>query len=334
MSRKWKGVLPLLCVAAVLPVAAAAFFAATHVLAVRAWDHGEFIPTDQFVESVVIAAMDYAISSTEANDVIAVGDSTCLFGFMPEVFTKRTGLRAHNLGLVGPLGVSAYRVCLERYLDHHPKPKLILLCVAPAPTGLSIPHGGPYEAMREQFFACYEKGHPSNWRREAMVGVRALLPTAAGNHAEGSRQTPAAVGDAPALQTDRPRSQPADSQPRAVRRPPLILDAETREELKRLVCAAQGIPVAIAFTPVASPIENLPQLQVDLAEMGFVTSAAVEHLYDPEMFWDVLMHLDFRGAVRFTEFLADSFRSGLAEPQGSQIARARENTPALPRKPE
>jgi hypothetical protein len=337
MSQKWKVVLPLLCVAAVLPVAAGAFFATTHVLAVRAWDRGGFPMPDHdpsLIERVVAEVMDYAINSTESNDVIAIGDSTCLFGFMAEVFTQRTGLRAHNLGLVAPLGVSAYRVCLERYLDHHPKPKLILLCVSPAPAGFAISHRSRYVPMREQFFSCYERGHPSSWRREAMVGVRALLLTTVGSRAEDSRQTQAAAAEARAWQTDGPRSRPAESRPSVRPLPPLTFDAETRDDLKQLVRAAEGIPVAIAFTPVASPIGNLPQLHADLAEMGFITTAAVAHVYDPEIFWDEFMHLDFRGAVRFTEFLADSFRGGLAEPQGSQIVHARENAQALPPKPE
>ncbi len=307
--------------------------------------------------TIVANVMDYVTNSTEPEDVIAIGDSTGLNGFVPDIFTQRTGLRSHNLCLIGPMGVSAYRVCLERYLDHHPKPKTILLCVSPTAGGLSVPHDGAYASLRDQFFSCFEPGHPSDWRREAMCAVRALLPTW-GPYRGGGSRSPAAIvgvraaiprladkrGEAPqqmpdesrevrARQTDRSQSPPSQSASSVPRRPLLTLDTQTRHELRRLMCAAQGIPVAVVFTPVASPVENLRQLRADLSKMGLVTTFAGEHVYEPAMFLDIFQHLNFRGAARFTESLADSFGAGL-DPRGLQVARTKGNLAALRQSPE
>jgi hypothetical protein len=82
-------------------------------------------------EAVVAFAVEYALQSDEANDVIFLGDSTCAFDIDPVLFGRLTGLRAYNLGTMGVIGPTAYRITLQAYLAHHPKPRLVVLCLFP-----------------------------------------------------------------------------------------------------------------------------------------------------------------------------------------------------------
>ncbi len=79
--------------------------------------------------------MDYARNSSEANDVIFVGDSTCLRDVDPGQFERLTGLRAFNLGTIGPAGSSTLFIITRTYLAHHPAPRAIVVCMTPLAFG-------------------------------------------------------------------------------------------------------------------------------------------------------------------------------------------------------
>ncbi len=55
-------------------------------------------------EGWLASMMGYALSSSERNDVIFLGDSACRAAIDPVAFEKLTQLRGYNLGIVGDLG--------------------------------------------------------------------------------------------------------------------------------------------------------------------------------------------------------------------------------------
>jgi len=88
-------------------------------------------------EAVAAIPMEYALNSTEYNDVIFVGDSAPLYGIDPKCFQELTGLKAYNLASFRPVSIYGYLVTVQAYLSRHPAPRLIVLCVSPEVPGES-----------------------------------------------------------------------------------------------------------------------------------------------------------------------------------------------------
>jgi hypothetical protein len=82
-------------------------------------------------EAVMAFAIEYALQSHEPNDVVFLGDSTSAFDIDPVRLERLTGLRTYNLGTMGALGPLGFLVTLQAYLKHHPKPRLVVLCLWP-----------------------------------------------------------------------------------------------------------------------------------------------------------------------------------------------------------
>jgi hypothetical protein len=82
-------------------------------------------------EAVVAYPIEYALRTNERNDVIFVGDSTCRCGVDPAAFERVSGLSAYNLGSVGPVGPMGFLITAKAYLLKHPRPRIMVLCVAP-----------------------------------------------------------------------------------------------------------------------------------------------------------------------------------------------------------
>ena len=92
----------------------------------------------------------------EANDVVFIGDSTCLCdAAQTRLFQQKTGRSAYNLGTVGVIGIDGYpHYPGAAYLQHHPKPKMLILCVTPKSIALpTVVLGQAFEQDRFlQFF--------------------------------------------------------------------------------------------------------------------------------------------------------------------------------------
>jgi hypothetical protein len=82
-------------------------------------------------EAMLAYPAEYALKSTEYNDVLFLGDSTCRCSIDPAMFQRSSGLSAYNLGSMGVLGIDGYRLTLQIYLQHHPKPRAVVLAVTP-----------------------------------------------------------------------------------------------------------------------------------------------------------------------------------------------------------
>jgi hypothetical protein len=66
----------------------------------------------------------------ESQDVILLGDSSCLIGLRPNLIMERTGLKAWNLGTVGVMGVVGHQRILETYVSLYGAPKLVVYHVS------------------------------------------------------------------------------------------------------------------------------------------------------------------------------------------------------------
>jgi hypothetical protein len=82
-------------------------------------------------EAEMICPIRYAMLSRETNDVIFVGDSTCLHGIDTKAFERISGLRAYNLATIGAAGPSTALIILKAYLASHSAPKAICLVLSP-----------------------------------------------------------------------------------------------------------------------------------------------------------------------------------------------------------
>ncbi len=114
-------------------------------------------------EAIFTYGMDYATHSAERNDVVFVGDSTCLSGIETRQFEQISGLTAYNLGTIGMIGIDGYTVLLKSYLEHHPAPRVVVLCVLPSEVGPplqvrrpEVSRSGPRaQNITERFLWCF-----------------------------------------------------------------------------------------------------------------------------------------------------------------------------------
>lgn len=123
--------------------------------------------------------MSYVLGSEEPNDVIFLGDSTCLFGISPVQFDALTGLRSYNLGFPGMQGAQPLILVFRRYLEHHPKPRAVVVCAWPLV--LDGPQAEP--ATYERFMWCY--GHGDEWPRPTHTDEIREYARAGGRHLLG-----------------------------------------------------------------------------------------------------------------------------------------------------
>ena len=141
-----------------------------------AWARGQAIePALLFLDSRRSPTVDeaaYAIvaehsrDSQEPLDVLFIGDSACSFGIDPATIERLTGLRTYNSGLTGWMGPDSFRLLLDNYLGHEPKPRLVVLCVSPFLFGVDV--AAVDQGTGARFLAAYGQS-------AALWGDRALL---------------------------------------------------------------------------------------------------------------------------------------------------------------
>ncbi len=82
-------------------------------------------------ELTVITAMERAQSKDNSVDIVFTGGSTCNRGVDPKLFEKQTGLTAYNLASNRMAGMRVWYWTCEAYLQNHPAPRAIVLCLSP-----------------------------------------------------------------------------------------------------------------------------------------------------------------------------------------------------------
>jgi hypothetical protein len=97
-------------------------------------------PTERYFEEVgrppssgegaMVANAQYALFSSDYNDVVFFGDSSCGNGVDPIRLRRLTDLQSYNIAIPG-IGAQACPTALRGYLARHPKPKAVVLCLSP-----------------------------------------------------------------------------------------------------------------------------------------------------------------------------------------------------------
>ncbi|MDB5341571.1 MAG: hypothetical protein JWN70_7190 [Planctomycetaceae bacterium] len=131
-------------------------------------DSGWLRTTPTLEESIVQWQVHHLLTAVPPQDVLFVGDSSCLMGVIPEVITQGTQLRAWNLATVGSLSTLGQADILDLYFAKHPSstPKLVVCYLAPptlARDQEEIERQGVYNGLRE-------------WLYGADAGLAANLP--------------------------------------------------------------------------------------------------------------------------------------------------------------
>jgi hypothetical protein len=104
-------------------------------------------------EGWLASMMGYALSSSERNDVVFLGDSACRAAIDPLAFERLTQLRGYNLGIVGDLGPDVRLELARSYLSSHPRPRLVVLCVSPVGMERDVPV--QWRGQRDRCLDCY-----------------------------------------------------------------------------------------------------------------------------------------------------------------------------------
>jgi len=133
---------------AIVAVSSILFAGTTYLIGKRWEDQKRFLtnfrPPNDF-EAHLAYTIDYAVNSSEKNDVIFIGDSTCLTAVQTVQFERLTSLKAYNLGCVGILGIDGCDLLFRSYLAHHPKPRLLVFSGHPVSLVARPTDLGPFE---------------------------------------------------------------------------------------------------------------------------------------------------------------------------------------------
>ena len=116
--------------------------------------------TPDWAEANIKNTMDYVNQNHEANDVIFIGDSTTTIGIQPILFEQATGLRGYNLGLPGFVGMNSNLRLVERYIEIHPIPKLLVYSAHPKDYGLVPENWGGIQDRFARSYGVWSGGAP------------------------------------------------------------------------------------------------------------------------------------------------------------------------------
>ena len=160
--RKWHGARPCLMVLSSLAITLAVMIGVAFRIGLNSEDSKAFLKpyrAPDISEALVGASIEYCMSSSEANDVVFAGDSTCSMGVRPNGFQEGSGLSAYNIGAAAGVAMDGILVLMQHYLEHHPKPRIVVLCLHPKVLGIPFSTHQP-KGMHERFLRSYGNQPP------------------------------------------------------------------------------------------------------------------------------------------------------------------------------
>jgi hypothetical protein len=334
----WRRIGPCTLVLATVSITALAIVVPAYVVGKKDEDSRRFLQNyrvPNFSEVVVTVKMNDLASTDEPNDALFVGDSTCLTDLRPNTFERITGLTAYNLGLPGYLEMRGVMLVLHRYLERHPKPKLVVLCVHPL--NLGGERGQP--EFRDRCWWCYGPGtadaRPPHDAFGYYVshGVWVLIGELTGGLAArlneplaGQTRTRMTLTSVQAgMKSERghfilsPR-ETAEYQSRGVPDPPFAVSAGYSQGFRDFAQfrSRNEIKLLIRFPPIFSvdSPENddafsalRAQLNPECPTVAFSDPPLLR--YDPIFFYDKL-HCNLNGVEKVTAFVAEEAARALA----------------------
>src|SRR5262249_10325294 len=75
-------------------------------------------------ESIIQWQAYHLLTSVDDQNVLFVGDSSCLMGVMPQVIAQKTGQKCWNLGTIGFMATDGHADMLDLYLAKNRPPQL------------------------------------------------------------------------------------------------------------------------------------------------------------------------------------------------------------------
>lgn len=290
-------------------------------------------------------AAEYAIGSNEEDDVLFIGDSACHDGIDPERLAKLTedlstvrkrqdrfaskGLKAFNLGTqqgAGPIGML---VLLKGYLQHHPKPRVVVMCLSPFCLESSIGAMG----HPERFIANYgpdvegvvaplevasyfiRSGAIGSWSS----GDRKFLDwPLVGMEKETYRSLRQRLADSRgffALPSEHGLGRALDMPGPAERVHP---DWDGGLSSIVTACAESGVRLVIRFAPISSDVRSardwsqLEQWSSGIESSGVTVGRPIVLAYDPALCWDQV-HLNAAGVEKFMPLVAKDVQAVLGK---------------------
>lgn len=295
-------------------------------------------------EMIIASPIEYALHSDEHNDVIFLGDSTCLCGVDPKRFERLTGLRGYNLGSQGRVGPMGFLITGKAYLSRHPRPEAVVLCVGPL----------AFEESKEELAARMRTTFQNRFEANYGPEVPGLVPpiqsikyfikrgvlaewSAADGFFAGHRQD---VRDMPVSGTTTYRiyhramhevrgygpAPGAHGKTTELESPgqPVKINAEWDRSVRLLAetCDQMGIPLLIRFTPMAndyahlkdySPVERW-SCDVEASCPGVTVGRPILLWYEPSLCWD-FFHLNEAGVTTYMPVLAKAVQAVIRTPR-------------------
>jgi hypothetical protein len=345
-SAPWLGRRPTLAVLASALLTTAIATAPAYWLGRRTEERGHLLRNYRVPAQWerVESTMTYALQSSERNDVIFLGSSSCETAVDTRRFQECTGLTAYTLAAQGLLGLDAELLIMRRYLEHHPAPRLVVFVVHP----LELGEPKFLEAeSRERFFRCYgdrtAAPGPRSLREvseDAREGIRSVYGTLRG----GLRyftNAPQSTFDGrlksynewiTELRERRgyweiPDAFPAERPvPEPTRRYPVSTEAATELRALGRLAGERGFRVLIRLAPVVgrgAPSGEAPllsALQNVLGDCPRVTiSRPVLLPLEAALFRDIA-HTHSGGAAVFTAFLVKTVPEAIGAPADRRVA--------------
>jgi hypothetical protein len=345
-------IVPTITVLAVVAAVALAVLPPMYVLGKRYDDERRFLrnyraPNEY--ETFTSFPMNYATLSQEANDVVFVGDSGLRCGVRTTRFERETGYKGYNLGNVGLMGIDGQVPILEAYLKHHPKPRLIVVCMVPSqlnPGG--VEYRPPEEReIKSRFLWCYGPGTEemrpnSSYLYHIQVGFKYTYGLLAGGFDRFANEPIPCRGNETYRSLENVVSKERgfwETPPRrkefvaarmkgASREPTRVSDDFKKgfAVLIRLI-ADHGVPVLIRFTPwLPSASDYSPTIRAWAEELeskypDVIVARPEVLLYDPELFYDG-DHLTGEGADQFTRLVSMEVKQVLEKQQNWRTSHA------------
>jgi hypothetical protein len=280
-------------------------------------------------EAMISCPVEYALRSTEQNDVIFLGGSSCRCGIDPSCLGR---LRGFNLGSHVGLAPDGIFATAKAYLLNHPAPKVVVLCLSPITFDFQADDQWAV-SMTSHFLLNYggQCGKAPPLGKSAEYFVRRGFAAILERNKPDLRDMPLTGQEGDTYRTFRtgflnnrgflPMAGDRRGEVRLVN-PNLALKigVEWDELIQRMAgeCVARGARLIVRFSPISpeqnaardfSPInEWIGRLHADPA---IVPPQPALLVYDRPFMWDNV-HLNRRGVEKFMPLVAKDIQSALA----------------------
>jgi|SRR5580704_13898354 hypothetical protein len=280
-------------------------------------------------EASVIYPIEYALHTTERNDVILIGDSTCRHDVDPALM----GMPAYNLGVMGMTGPQVDLVTLRTYLARHPSPKAVVLCISAYAfeQGNNCPEA---KGVGERFV----KNYASVADAVSFSAVPLLIQRGAASVGQSATNGPD-VRDLPFLdarikgetfRTLQAKLRDArgywrlpEPSPNAAYVPPwsgepVVISTDWSLALRDLgaLCKSCGAMLLVRVTPMRPDMRTakdwMPAVEWLRATHGPKVCEPILTFYEPALCWDHL-HLNRAGVEKFTAAVAKDVQAALRD---------------------